>query len=425
MAKIMNPFGNHGSRTNRPLRRLLAGFGIILVSTVVILAGVLKSHGYSINDFLPWKAPLHVSPYVQNVTQTSIAILWDTPKQSPSVVHYGRSSALGRTASDSAGKRHDVHLSGLKPDTDYYYQASDTGLAGDIHTFHTAPSAQADITFAVIGDSGTGSNGQYLMSAVLAGVSPQLVLHVGDVVYKTGSERQYAPHFYRPYHELLSSVPFYPSLGNHDVRTQDGAPYLHAFDLPKNNPQNTERYYSFNYGPVHFVALDSELYYGDHSFSTRQQKAWLEKDLDQNRHPWTVVFFHRPQISSALGPHPGGSSRIRQDLVPIFEHAHVNLVLSGHQHNYERFRAIHGVTYIISGGGGGERYPLASGPHSAYAAARLNVLKVTASPQVMQVEALGADGAVFDHVRLTPKTAAAAGTDSIGASATARTKVRR
>lgn len=95
--------------------------------------------------------------------------------------------------------RHNVHLSDLRPDTRYYYQVEDNSPLDDTHTFRTAHSADATITFAVIGDSGSGSGNQYLMADVLAGLSPQLVVHVGDVVYKAGAERQYEPHFYRPY----------------------------------------------------------------------------------------------------------------------------------------------------------------------------------------------------------------------------------
>lgn len=398
----MTMLGNQTSHVPRRLVYVLVGFLMLLAAAAAALIGILWSDGYSLSDFRPGTVPLQVAPYVQNMTRTSVSILWDTPKRSPSTVRYGTSPALGQTASGPSGTRHDVHLVGLKPDTRYYYRAQTHGPLNDTHTFRTAPGAQATITFAVVGDSGSGSRDQYLMSAVIAKFSPQLVVHVGDVVYKTGSERQYEANFYRPYQELLSSVPFYPSLGNHDVRTNDGAPYLRAFDLPRDNPQKTERYYSFDYGPVHFVALDSELYYTDHSIPAQAQKAWLEKDLARSRHPWKIVFFHRPPFSSALGPHPGGDKRIRTDLVPVFERAHVDLVLSGHQHNYERLRPINGVTYIVSGGGGGERlYPIKPGKRSAYAVSRLNVLKVVASPDDLEVEAVGADGAVFDSIRLT------------------------
>ncbi|OLO08435.1 hypothetical protein BTW08_06775 [Salinicola sp. MH3R3-1] len=362
---------------------------------------ILKKHGYSIADYLPGTVAHQVPPYVQNVTRNSASILWDTTSQSDTSVNYGTTSHLGNTASGEPKRRHEVKLFGLKEDTLYYYRVEDDGPLDDIHTFRTAPGAEATVTFAALGDSGDASKAQYQMATIIAKSHPQLVLHLGDVVYKTGAERQYDSRFYLPYEGLLSSILFYPSLGNHDVRTNDGQPYLSAFDLPTNNPQQTERYYSFDYGPVHFVALDSELYAGDHSLSTEAQKTWLQKDLDQRQRPWTIIFFHRPPFSSSLGPHPGGDARICQDLVPIFERANVDLVLTGHQHNYERLEPINGVNYIVSGGGGADLYPIEPGKRSAYAVSRLNVLELKASPHELKVDAVGEDGAVFDSVRLT------------------------
>jgi len=393
--------GHKPSKIRKWLTYALVGIVVLVLAGASIGAVILKRHGYSIADYLPGTVHFKVSPYVQNVTRNSASVLWNTTKPSDTSVSYGITSDLGNTVSDQSGRKHEVRLSGLKADTLYYYQVQDKGPLDDVHTFRTAPDAEATIRFAALGDSGDASDGQYQMATIIAKSLPQLVLHLGDVVYKTGAERQYDSRFYLPYKGLLSSIPFYPSLGNHDVRTDDGQPYLNAFDLPTNNPQQTERYYSFDYGPVHFVALDSELYAGDHSLSTQAQKDWLKKDLDQRRRPWTIVFLHRPPFSSSLGPHPGGDARIRQDLVPIFERANVDLVLTGHQHNYERLKPINGVSYIVSGGGGADLYPIEPGKRSAYAVSRLNVLKLKASPHELEVDAIGEDGAVFDSVRLT------------------------
>ncbi|WP_139313592.1 metallophosphoesterase [Salinicola sp. MH3R3-1] len=393
--------GHKSSRIRKWLTYALVGIVVLVLAGSAVGMVILKKHGYSIADYLPGTVAHQVPPYVQNVTRNSASILWDTTSQSDTSVNYGTTSHLGNTASGEPKRRHEVKLFGLKEDTLYYYRVEDDGPLDDIHTFRTAPGAEATVTFAALGDSGDASKAQYQMATIIAKSHPQLVLHLGDVVYKTGAERQYDSRFYLPYEGLLSSILFYPSLGNHDVRTNDGQPYLSAFDLPTNNPQQTERYYSFDYGPVHFVALDSELYAGDHSLSTEAQKTWLQKDLDQRQRPWTIIFFHRPPFSSSLGPHPGGDARICQDLVPIFERANVDLVLTGHQHNYERLEPINGVNYIVSGGGGADLYPIEPGKRSAYAVSRLNVLELKASPHELKVDAVGEDGAVFDSVRLT------------------------
>lgn len=383
-------------------RKLLLGLAAVLVLVLAGGAGWLLRAGYTIDDFLPGEVPLDVPPYVQNITATSASVIWETKQSSPGLLHYGTTPAADGQVSDQPGQRHEVRLERLQPDTEYYYRVDTTTGKSDVRSFRTAPGSSAEITVGVLGDSGDGSKNQYTMAGVLKDMSPGLVLHTGDVVYKNGSERRYGQNFYKPYENLLGSVPFYPVLGNHDVRTANGAPYLQAFDLPADNPQRTERYYSFDYGPVHFVALDSELYYADNAIPAAQQKTWLEQDLKRSKLPWKVVYLHRPLYSSSAGPHPGGDARVRDDLAPVFERTGVDLVLTGHQHNYERFRPINGVTYFVTGGGGGESlYPIGpKDPRSAYAAARLNVLKLVISPSKLTVEALGADGTAFDSVQI-------------------------
>lgn len=389
-------------RFRRGWRAALLGVSALLALALLGGAGWLLHIGYTINDFLPGEVPLDVPPYVQDVTSTSASILWQTKSQSPGLLRYGTTPAADAQASDQPGQRHEVRLEGLQPDTEYYYRVGTATGKSDVRSFRTAPGPSAEITVGVVGDSGSGSKDQYTMAGVLKDMSPSLILHTGDVVYKNGSERRYYANFYKPYQPLLGSVPFYPVLGNHDVRTQNGAPYLQAFDLPNDNPQRTERYYSFDYGPAHFVALDSELYYADNAVPAAQQKAWLEQDLRSTKLPWKVVFLHRPLYSSSAGPHPGGDAKVQADLAPVLERGGVELVLTGHQHNYERFKPINGVTYFVTGGGGGESlYPI--GPRdnrSAYAASRLNVLKLVITGPKLSVEALGADGTAFDRVEI-------------------------
>src|SRR5699024_109597 len=111
------------NRNSRAGGRLAyAGMGLVLlVAVIAIFVGILRSRGYSLNDFLPATVPLQVAPYVQNMTQTSVSILWDTTARSDSIVSYGTSPTLGRTASGQSGTRHEVQLSGLRSDTRYYY----------------------------------------------------------------------------------------------------------------------------------------------------------------------------------------------------------------------------------------------------------------------------------------------------------------
>jgi 3',5'-cyclic AMP phosphodiesterase CpdA len=161
---------------------------------------------------------------------------------------------------------------------------------------------------------------------------------------------------------LLRQVPLFPSLGNHEYVTNQGQPYLDNFYLPANNPAGTERYYSFDWGPVHFVALDSSCAIGLASpdrCTLAAQKSWLASDLAASQQPWKVIFFHHPPWST--GAH-GSQLTMRREFAPIFEQYGVDLVLTGHDHNYERTRPMRGdnvapsgtrgVTYVVVGSGG-------------------------------------------------------------------------
>lgn len=138
-------------------------------------------------------------------------------------------------------------------------------------------SANDGLTFAVVGDTGTGGEEQAAVAGLLTRMKPGFVLHTGDVVYPAGEYDSYGPNFFTPYRELLNAAPILPVPGNHDVATRDGEPYLRTFDLPRNNPQDTERYYPFDEGSAHFVALDSELYYGDGGGARRRKRRGLQE----------------------------------------------------------------------------------------------------------------------------------------------------
>jgi hypothetical protein len=391
----------------RPAPRTLRQPVVFLVAALALVAALfyagtfaLRAGGYCADEFLPGEIALPVEPYVQNVTEGTASILWRTTIETDGRLAYGETRELGLFAEGGAGQDHHVRLTGLKPDTVYFYTAGAFGQEPTISSFRTAPAADSPITFAVIGDSGTGGDAQATMAGVLAGVEPRLVLHTGDVVYRRGAECHYAKRFFYPYQNLIASVPVYPALGNHDLLAADGAAYFETFDLPANNPERSERYYSFDYGPVHFVALDSELYHGDGGAGAASaQKTWLEADLQQTAQPWTVVYLHRSPFST--GKH-GDDEAIVADLVPLFAREGVDVVFGGHTHAYERFVPRDGVTYVVSGGGGARLHNVRQIAETAVAAKKHHVLKVTATPDRLAIEAVDEDGQVFDRVELAP-----------------------
>ena len=173
-------------------------------------------------------------------------------------------------------------------------------------------------------------------------------------------------------------MPLFASPGNHEYVTNQAQPYLDNIYLPANNPADTERYYSFDWGPVHFVALDSNCAMGlasRGSLHAAAQKSWAAADLAATKQPWKVVFFHHPPWSS--GEH-GSQLTMRRDFGPLFEQYGVDIVLTGHDHDYERSKAMvgdgvapsgtRGVVYWVVGSGGASlrSFPIAQPSWTAY-----------------------------------------------------------
>ena len=196
------------------------------------------------------------------------------------------------------------------------------------------------LKFAVLGDFGTGARTQYELAAQMAQLHRafpyNLVVLVGDNLYGSERPQDFKKKFELPYKPLLDAgVKFYASLGNHDAREQR---YYKLFNM------EGRLYYSFSPKPgVRFFALES-------TYPVPEQIRWLEKELAGSNSEWKIVFFHHPLYSS--GERHGSDLRLRQVLEPLFLKYHVSLVLTGHDHFYERVKPQKGIPYFVVGSGG-------------------------------------------------------------------------
>lgn len=307
------------------------------------------------------------SPYLQSPSPTAITIAWRTSVPTTSVVRYGTNpdDLSQSTISTTLRIDHFVRLTGLTPKTKYYYavETQSMRLAGGDpnHHFTTAPlfGSHTRLLAWVLGDSGSGAAAQYnVRNSMLTFMSSHpldLFLHMGDVVYNSGTDAEYTTRFFAAYPSILRAVPFWPTLGNHDAAsanstTQTG-PYYEAFSLPRlgecgGRPSGTEAYYSFDHGQVHFICLDS---HGTSRAPGSTMLTWLQNDLANTTQKWIIAFWHHPPYSK--GGHDsdnindsGGRMRdMRQNVLPILEAGGVDLVLTGHSHSYERSYLINGA----------------------------------------------------------------------------------
>jgi predicted MPP superfamily phosphohydrolase len=218
--------------------------------------------------------------------------------------------------------------------------SADTQSAGAAPLALTLPNRNDSLKFAVLGDFGTGSKEQYELAAQMKRVHDiypyDMVTLVGDNLYGSERPQDFKQKFEVPYAPLLEAgVKFYASLGNHDAREQR---YYKLFNM------DGKLYYTIKAKQnVKFFALES-------TYMDPAQVTWFENELKDSNEAWKIAYFHHPPYSS--GDRHGSDQRLREVLEPLFIKYNVSVVLTGHDHFYERVKPQHDIAYFVCGSGG-------------------------------------------------------------------------
>lgn len=337
------------------------------------------------------QTPLEITraPYLQLATESSQVIVWRTNKEILPSVRVGKS--LGSLDQILAGEdilvksdealwqgepsksppvgtvQYEAYISGLEPSTKYYYALYDGEKrltpSEDSYYLKTHPKVgtNAPSRFWIVGDSGTGGEAQKRVHDGLnayLGKERELdgYLHVGDMAYGSGTDPQFSERYFSMYEPTLRHTVCWGSMGNHEGQTSQGetgtGPYYDAYVLPTKaeaggTPSGTEAYYSFDYGDVHFICLNSHDL--DRS-PTAAMAQWLKADLEKTQAQWLVAFFHHPPYTK--GSHDSDNERqlieMRENIMPILESGGVDVVYTGHSHIYERTMLIDGAYHTPS-----------------------------------------------------------------------------
>ena len=258
-------------------------------------------------------------------------------------------------------------------------------------------SAKPIITFAVMGDTGTGDEAQLAVARQMARQREktpfEFVIMLGDNIYEKGEEKDIKPRFEEPYKDLLAAgVKFYASLGNHDI--------IRGAQFQTNYPNfnmGGRRYYNFAKGSsenneslLEFFALDS-------NEITPDQLKWLDESLGASKARWKIVFSHHSIYSSARMH--SQYTKLRAQLEPLYVKHDVGAVFAGHSHCYERIKPQKGVNYFTEGASGEIKHKTLDrgGPFFAAGEDQKNsFLIVQVSESDLKVEAIGADGSLID-----------------------------
>ncbi|MFT5403707.1 MAG: hypothetical protein ACI9DF_002545 [Verrucomicrobiales bacterium] len=365
-----------------------------LAMTASLVACML---GLTQDEAVVEKPSLSRHPYVQLTTTSSAMVVWRTLGVSEPVLRYGTSpealteevreglikhppvsafDPIGGMEGEPEGLQlprlwsappdtyqYEWTLNGLAAGTVYYYAVyhGDELLAGgdSEHFVRTIPPPESEqsLRFWVVGDSGNGGLLQReSFKAIQAQVAATRVpidayIHLGDMAYVSGTDDEFEMNFFQIYSPLLRNTVTWPTMGNHEAASASGVTgigvYYDAYVTPTQGeaggvPSGSESYYAFDYGPVHFVCLNS------HDLNRApdgEMAQWLREDLSRVEAKWLVAFFHHPPYSK--GTHDSDTEtqlvEMREHIMPILESHGIDLVLSGHSHTYERSMLIDGA----------------------------------------------------------------------------------
>jgi predicted phosphodiesterase len=294
-------------------------------------------------------------PYLQQGSSNGVIVRWRTDKATDSKVTFGTdaSSLTSVASNEEVTTEHELFLTKLNAESRYYYRVGNSSkmfkIEGEL-SFMTAPKegSSSPVRVWVLGDSGAVSEASkdvYRAYLDFTGKrNTDLILMLGDNAFKRGTDREYQAAVFDKYSKLLAQTSLWSVYGNHDAMTPES--YFNNFTFPQNAelggvPSYTENYYSYNYGNIHFVVLDSSK--SSLSKSGKMMK-WLKKDLKNNHSKWLIAAWHHAPYTKGSYDSDKRSRmiRMRKNFLPTLEKYGVDLVLAGHSHVYERSMFIHG-----------------------------------------------------------------------------------
>ncbi|NQT27509.1 metallophosphoesterase family protein [candidate division KSB1 bacterium] len=352
---------------------------LLFILTKMLLAGDLPES-------------LYIQPYLQNVSQSSIVIMWKTTESCQGEIQYGLSiDQMTLSQKESSSKKlHEIKLKGLEVGQSYYYRCLWDEEKTKTWQFKTSPTRdEENIKIVTYGDSRSNPKVHHQIAQLVAEEKPDLILHSGDFVMYGDDEASWKPEFFDPIAPFGPEVPILTVLGNHERN----AVYYYNFYALNNN----EAWWSQDYGPVHIIGLDSN----QPGEPGTEQYEWLVNDLETHQDAkWIIAMFHHPLFNANKWR---DTYYLRWHWHPLFEKYNVDIVINGDDHYYYRSLPIgltaeeqNGVTYIISAGGGAPLYPTT---HEDYVAQRRSIYHYT----VFDIQgdhligrAVNVDGKVFD-----------------------------
>lgn len=408
-------------------------FLLVILCIVATLSGCAQNAEREAEGSDAAVALTHVRQLVAADNKTARTIMWEARVKQPYTLEYrkqGSKDIQAVQATDSSFTDKDsviqytARLEGLAPGSTYEYRIKSAKNKGQWHRLHTE--AGAGFTALIFPDSQSADySGWQQLAREAYKRHPQSAFYVnmGDLV-DNGQDASQWRAWFNSVSVFSDVVPLAPVIGNHEAYSLEWkeclpASYTHLFNVP----QYPNQFYSFDYGSVHFVVLDTNFpemkrFQPD---LLADELQWLERDLAASKAQWKVVLMHRDIFIYGFGPESGRAQGKTQfldfsyQLMPVFEKYKVDAVLTAHLHTYRRRVPLRnfapapqgsGITYILTGVAGSVRYPKLWGDFEWDAATApkpetANYMTLTADEKSLEFKAFLPDGKQFDEVKLT------------------------
>lgn len=336
----------------------------------------LKDKVKEINLRLKKNPSFMVPPYLQAVQNDGITIMWETVFPAKGRIEYGADKNLGLRISTSGPEStmHELTLTGLEKDRDYYYRVVSGNMLSPVYKFHTKIPEDKPFKFIVVGDNRSYPKVFENVLKLAARENADLILNVGDVVSSGHNLDEWVDEYFYPLRFIGAKTPSYISIGNHeyggfwDIRKVP--PYEERVNYPHESTGCNEYWFDFKYGNANFIFIDANKEdgpKGDRITPGSEQYEWFKnavKRADKNGQ-WTFVIFHQPPYSECWsGGYYNGEAHLRDEIVPLIEMNGVDIVFNGHTHDYERGLPHppydpktgkgNNSAWVIAGGGGAD-----------------------------------------------------------------------
>jgi predicted phosphodiesterase len=275
-------------------------------------------------------------------------------------------------------------------------------------TLKTYPLELSHLRVAVIGDSGFGESITYALAAQMAASEPDLVIHVGDIVYSVFENgtplRAYQAKYFWPFQKVLLKTPLYAVPGNHEYYADalvGELPFYFEVFPPLEEfvhdgswigaGRSVRSWFGLRLMGYQFLLLDSQRFYLPGGAA--EETSWLQSNLQAFSGP-TIGVYHIATYSS--GNHESDGLPIQRSWIPDFIEANTAMILSGHDHNYERL-SIDGIEFVTTGGGSRSLYSLGTpveGSQVFAAVSHFVILDIY--PDRIELESINEFGDVID-----------------------------